>query len=410
MKKEFIVLSLAALLLLSFPIMTTAQPTTSPMQDDDLSIEIRKATGLPLGFEIVFTNEGDETITDISWSRTTSAPSGIVLLNAEAEGDIGSLAPDEEEIVQCSPIGLGTIIITVDVEYDMVSLRSEATGFLLLPFVFGITSIDDLLTLDIRGLTNLGADAVYEGWIIIDDNAISTGRFNVDLQGDMRRNTFFVNKQNLADAETFVLTIEPVPDTDPGPSDTHILAGDFDGDQADLTVDHPSALGTEFTDATGEYILATPSTTTTTDELSGVWFLNPNDGSPIPGLDLPELPDGWQYEGWAVIDDIPVSTGTFLDVAAADDSDFYSGPEDTPSFPGEDFIQSAPIGLTFPTSLEDQQIVISVEPYPDYELLPFVLKPLTAMVPNPASDHTVYSMDNNAVATNPTGEAERGEI
>lgn len=75
----------------------------------------------------------------------------------------------------------------------------------------------------------------------------------------------------------------------------------------------------------------------------------PAASGPTAGLTLATLPAGWKYEGWAVINGTPVSTGTFTSASAADDSAPFSGATAGPPFPGEDFLQNAPSGLTFPT-------------------------------------------------------------
>ena len=127
------------------------------------------------------------------------------------------------------------------------------------------------------------------------------------------------------------------------------------------------------------------------------------------GLNLPELTPGWKYEGWVVLNGTPVSTGTFTSVDGADDnaatSPFKGTTNDGPPYPGEDFVQNAPSGLSFPTDLAGTTVVISIEPSPDNSTAPFLLKPLVAPVDAAAADHTPYSMNNNAVATNPTGTA-----
>jgi len=106
-----------------------------------------------------------------------------------------------------------------------------------------------------------------------------------------------------------------------------------------------------------------------------------------------------------VIGGTPVSTGTFTSVSGNDDGAAYSGTMGGPSYPGEDFIQNAPAGLSFPTDLSGTTIVISIEPSPDNSAAPFLLKPLVAQVDAAATDHTPYTMNNNAAATNPTGTA-----
>lgn len=270
---------------------------------------------------------------------------------------------------------------------------------------------DDLqtarLSLDISGLEDLGPDYVYEGWVIVNGAAITTGVFDVNADGVLSQVDFDIAEETLDNASTFVLTIEPSPDPDPAPSAVHILAGDFDSDRANLTVSHGAALGDNFTSATGDYILATPTDgAADTDETSGVWWLDPSDG-PGPGLDLPALPEGWIYEGWAVIDGVPFSTGRFTEVSGSDDFSGFSGSAGSPPFPGEDFLVNAPGGLSFPTDLTGQTVVISIEPVPDNSTAPFTLKPLVGPVPDNAADHTVLTMNNNASQTNPTGSVRR---
>lgn len=261
------------------------------------------------------------------------------------------------------------------------------------------------LTLNITGLEDLGTNYRYEGWLIVDGSPVTTGIFSVNSSGTMSSNTFSVSSSNLSSATKFVLTIEPFPDSDPAPSSTHLLAGDFSGNSAILSIGAPEALGNSFTNATGKYVLATPSDGPMTNEKSGVWFL----GSlpPTAGLSLPTLPAGWKYEGWAVIGGQPVTTGTFTSVSAADDFSGFSGSMGTPPFPGEDFLMNAPTGLTFPTDLSGGKVVISIEPNPDNSPNPFLLKPLLADISSSVMAETVYDMNNIINSNAPTGTASR---
>ncbi len=267
-------------------------------------------------------------------------------------------------------------------------------------------NLNSNLSLNITGLADLGPDYVYEGWMIVEGEAVTTGTFTVDSEGALSPSSFTVDPTSLATATKFVLTIEPSADSDPAPSDTHILAGDFSGNSAILSIAAPEALGNDFSAAMGKFLLSTPSNGPLSDEKSGVWFIE----SFMPltaGLDLPTLPTGWKYEGWAVIDGVPVSTGTFTEVDAADMFSGYSGSINTPSFPGEDFLMNAPDGLTFPTNLSGAKIVVSIEPSPDNSLTPFVLKPLLAELPSSASSGVSYTMDNIISTNAPAGLAER---
>ena len=252
------------------------------------------------------------------------------------------------------------------------------------------------LTLNLDGLEALGNDYVYEGWLIVNGSPVSTGTFSsVSFP-----QTFSVDRNTLDNATTFVLSIEPVIDPDPAPAATKILAGDFSGNSASVT---SNTIVGDFSSSTGTYILATPTDMDDTNEASGVWFLDNSSGSPMTGLNLPTLQDGWKYEGWVVFDGMPISTGTFSEVDMADDnaatSIFKGGAGNGPGYPGEDYLQNAPNGLSFPTDLSGTTIVISVEPYPDNSATPFTLKPLAHMVPNNAMTHTAITMEDGPVST-----------
>ncbi len=262
-----------------------------------------------------------------------------------------------------------------------------------------------VLSLDISGLEDLGDGYTYEGWIMVDGSPVTTGLFDVSTDGVLSRTSFDIATSDLEKATAFILTVEPSPDPDPAPSDVHILAGDFTSDDASLTIAHPAALNSDFSSAAGTYILATPTDTDETNEDSGIWFLDNSSGAPAVGLDLPELPKGWAYEGWAVIDGNPVSTGTFTQTNVADDAAPFSGENAGPPFPGEDFLVNAPAGLSFPTSLGGGLAVISIEPVPDNSPAPFTLKPLVHNIPENAEVHSALSMGQNL--SFPTGSASR---
>jgi hypothetical protein len=264
------------------------------------------------------------------------------------------------------------------------------------------------LMLNISGLGDLGSTAMYEGWVIVSGNAKSTGKFSVNSSGQLSQSSFSVNSTDLSNASKFVLTIEPVPDPSPNPSGIKILAGSFSGNTANLTIGDSSAIANSFMSSMGNYILATPTDGPNTNELSGVWFLQLAGGTPHQGLQLPLLPSQWQYEGWVVIPGhSALSTGKFTDPGAPDMSAPYSGTMPPPPFPGEDLLMNAPSGFSFPTNLQGATFVITVEPNPDNSPSPFFLKPLVAMAPADAMDHTNYTMTNNASSNDPTGTAAR---
>ncbi len=241
------------------------------------------------------------------------------------------------------------------------------------------------------GLEPIGPGFVYEGWLIVDGAAVSAGRFSVMADGSLSRSDFAIEVDDLGAVSTYVLTIEPAVDADPGPSHTHVLAGDFSGGSAMLTAGHPAALGDDFSSAAGPYILNAPSGGATTDYRNGIWWLDPSTG-PGPTLELPTLPAGWVYEGWVASADGPVSTGRFL-TASGDDSDvggISAGPHGTPPFPGQDYI-NPPFDLT-----DGFAAVISIEPDPDNSPGPFAFKPLVDGMIDDVGVGVPQDMDNNS--------------
>ncbi len=265
------------------------------------------------------------------------------------------------------------------------------------------TGMKHKLKFKFDNLANLGPNEQYEGWLIVNGAPVSAGTFTVDDKGKMSMKYAELDEKIIKDAASFVLTVEPMPDSDPKPSMIKLLAGDFSKDKAMVNVGHKMALNHNFKNSTGKYVLATPTTASMEDELSGIWFLDLMSGSPMKGLDLPMLPEGWIYEGWAVIDGKPVSTGRFMKAEGADDMATFSGPMQGPPFPGEDFIKMAPSGLTFPTNLSGKTAVISIEPYPDNNPAPFQLKPLVCQIPMNAKDHYTYMLKNKVEMTFPAG-------
>lgn len=262
------------------------------------------------------------------------------------------------------------------------------------------------LLLAADGLPSLDDFHVYEGWIMVNNTAASIGRFTVSESGELSQTSFTVDADELNNASAFVISVEPEPDNDAAPTDVHILAGSFIGNSATLSIGHESAIGTGFSSVAGKYILATPTNDENTDELSGIWWLVPGEPN-TPSLQLPELNDGWIYEGWVVINEVPVSTGKFSETNMADMSARHSATLPAPEFPGEDFLRNAPAGLTFPTNLSGERAVISVEPDPDNSEAPFAIKPLTGDIPVDAKDHTLYDMTDNTGSINISGNVTR---
>jgi len=251
------------------------------------------------------------------------------------------------------------------------------------------------ITFEFTGLEPL-TQGHYEGWAIIGEEKISTGKFNI---GD--KLSFSV--ADISAASKIVVTIEPDGDTDEIPSGVVVLAGDLVENNAALS------FPVDLSQVSGKYILATPTNGDETIETSGIWFLQ-LPPPPSAGLVLPELPSGWIYEGWAVNQETPLTSGKFASPDGIDNFDGYSGSEPGPPFPGEDYLVNAPEGVTFPLDLADGNslAVISVEPDLDgvdpTGDAPFSIKPLVVEIPAGAADHVTYDLGQN-LGSIPTGTA-----
>ena len=252
--------------------------------------------------------------------------------------------------------------------------------------------------LQIDGLGTLSGGFHYELWAIIDNFAATVGKFNVDggqvvvdLRGIAVPDATFDAGRDLRTATSFVVTIETAGDVDITPGVSKYVAGPLEDGQSLMVVQSSQTLG-DYSGASGQFILATPTDSTDVTEEAGVWWLDLSVEPPAPGLMLPELPEGWEYEGWAVIDGTPVSTGRFRDVNAADFGNPFSGLERGPMVPGEDLLDNAPKGLEFPADLRGQSVVVTIEPEPDFDDGPFTLRPLTADVDPMAATMQSMSM------------------
>ena len=338
----------------------------------------------------------------------------------------------------------------------------------ILAFVLGACSGDagdfgDSVVLDLPGIQPLTEGFHYEGWAFVDGVPVSVGKFNVTADGQLVTLSGatipggrFGIDTGIDNVTSVMVSIEPSGDTDAVPSATRFLAGDVSDGVATLSVGDAGAIGETFENANGFYILATPTDGhLRTNEKSGIWFRRAVDQlEPDPrGLFLPELPEGWLYEGFVDIEGQPVTSGKFWDPWDIDMSAPYSGPADMntddiydvmfdeyvsvvvqgengvelftgdegwklfqkdgltldllfhgPPEPGEDYLLNAPPGLEFPVDLSGVPIYVTIEPEPDDSPAPFNLRTLVGTVPVTAVSHHTYIL-NPGYPNFPTGTA-----
>ncbi len=256
------------------------------------------------------------------------------------------------------------------------------------------TPPDPTMTLTFDGLAPLGDGGDYELWFVGGDGTpVSAGVFDADA-GPVE----LPLPNGIPGAVELKVSIET--DDDPAPSNSIVLAGVIDGSAGERSAELSPDFA-DFSSASGQYILATPTdgTGTPENERSGVWW------TVIPraqSLFLPELAEGWEYEMWQVIDGQNVTGGKFTDPFAPDQAAPYSGPDQAPPLVGEDYLLNAPEGLTFPVDLRGTEVFISVEPLPDPSIESSGIVPLSGIVPADAIDHTAYAVDNVSTDRSPS--------
>jgi len=268
---------------------------------------------------------------------------------------------------------------------------------------------DNLMVLD------PAVDGVYEGWAIIGGAPYSTGVFNVDAMGNtVDPDTgdpipIFQTGLDLDGTTDIKISLEPVGDSDPGPSGLIVLTGAVVDNAATLVPALPGY--TDLATAVGSYILASPSDNGVDDmnDDQGIWFLCMP--GPMAGfVGLPDLGPNWTYEGW-VVDvsgamPVPYSTGTFDDATMAD-SDAAGSLGGGPPFPGQDFVAYHG-GPVLDLDSGDFAAVLSIEPVPDNHPGPFLFKPLAGAIPTDALG-LCNAMGNQVDATFPSGMAQLGD-
>ena len=93
-----------------------------------------------------------------------------------------------------------------------------------------LNSLNDKVVLEVKGLPVLDDTNTYEAWLVDNDIGlkISIGTFNVDDNGYHILESSAV-KEDILDTDSVIVTLEPAPDTDSGPSDKIVLKGDIGG-------------------------------------------------------------------------------------------------------------------------------------------------------------------------------------
>lgn len=208
-----------------------------------------------------------------------------------------------------------------------------------------------------------------------------------------------------ADLKELRLTQEPPAASHRTPSKQLLLKGPVQSGKADLALAAPFEPGALET-STGSYLLDNPSTESLAD-MNGVCFMNERRSG--GGLQVPfPPPEEWGYESWIELKGKMLPLGKFVDPDGPDDWNGYSGR--MPPFPGEDFNENLPEGITGGFNLPDlrgARLIISVESrsLKREEVYPSAIRLFEATIPLDAEHYKAYPMRNVAAEGLPGGTA-----
>ncbi len=262
------------------------------------------------------------------------------------------------------------------------------------------------ITLSLTGLRPLGEGLNYQAWLISGTPSEPWGSpvviFDIDEEGrmlDPAADTVltgpFPGRLDPPDVLGVAVSLEASDTLLSYSSYTFLLGGDLVQGSATLTTEHWIAFDHSLDNSSGRFVLGTPTDEDEGNELAGVWFMDTGAIPTGPGLNLPEAPEGWIYEGWVSLEGVDLSTGKFLGPVGADSSNLYGGASPGPAFPGEDFLTGAPAGLTFPPDLSEAGVFVTMEPWKELDVGsdgPFPLRLLEGGVPVGATPQTPYEL------------------
>ncbi|MHB0977432.1 MAG: hypothetical protein ACYC1U_09610 [Candidatus Aquicultorales bacterium] len=239
----------------------------------------------------------------------------------------------------------------------------------------------------------------YAAWAVVNDKTILIGQFNVSTKGKLvdlsgKETNTFKSGQNLAGAEQIFVTIEEKKVNGNGPSATRILAGSVDQQSASLKfpIDYSKSKGTCIV-----AVMAAPIRESAVPLKNGVWFVRLAGDSIEKGLEIPNAPKGWYYEGWlSKGENKALRMGLFTKSDEADDFNGYSPSVPPPNFPGENFLQNAPSGYEFPLDVSGSDVWIALEPKVDTGDSPFPMKLFEKQLPDDVEARRNIEMDNKS--------------
>jgi len=278
--------------------------------------------------------------------------------------------------------------------------------------VLGSGDATGRISLTVTGLNAPGDSAWYEAWISWDELEGGNNVRKYASLGILAGSASLYSLETAVEigglqrAKEVIITIEP--DDVPGmrftgagdtlftPTAFSVIGSTIEANNSVFTIGSQQLLNFDFSTLQGSFLLYTPTSPASANNFAGLWFATLDttmstdttgsvviDSTFSEALMLPELTNGWVYEGLVIKGGDTLSTGKFTSPVGADMSFAYSGSRRSAitTFPGEDFINNAPAGLTFPLSLVGAEVQIRLTPtYPAYANRPFRLTLMRATI------------------------------
>lgn len=229
----------------------------------------------------------------------------------------------------------------------------------------------------------------FEVWVYLaGGEPISVGRLT-DLPSELGRQTLFPFDLPVAAPVSISVTLEPPGDDNGDPSPYVVLAGQFTGDRATLTVNGQVTGGEPLEPEPGAHSLFTTSNNVRLGypsfERSGIWMFSMRALRNKHGtreVRLTQLQPSWMYEGWIVrdfgtADELWISFGKYRPdffglLTSRDDtgSGPFSGDEDylnagVEDVPGDEYttaVVADQLGVHIPGNLEMPILLDAVDP------------------------------------------------
>ena len=234
-----------------------------------------------------------------------------------------------------------------------LAVLGSLVGVALLVFAFMPSGGRTDLQLSFTGMPALANGFYYEGWVVVDGEPWSTGRFNVAADGSLVtpegnpvKGGVYQADIDMTEAAAVAITLHP-PGDDRGPNAQHIVGGAVEALAAKLTLDDSLGIGANLRESTGTYSLTGERSATLT-------------------FATPGMHPGFAYEAWVVKDGVLTSLGTFggkpVDVAAGGHVHVHQQTDHTLKT-HELVVDGA--------DLRGSRVVLTLEPIPDDAPEPF---------------------------------------